>query len=79
MATSKRHVLRRVIDRRIQTYATIREMLECGHAIEVHPLADPLIAKLRHCDHCERAAGLPPKKVPSPVSRVPRWRREEAA
>ncbi len=77
MARSK--FLRRVIHREVKPVHYVSEMLECGHRKDVYPEADPLIAKHRHCDHCERAAGLPPKKQPAASPRIPAWRRDQAA
>lgn len=75
--SANRKFLRRVTDRQIQTYATVSEMLECGHRNEVHPLADPLTAKHRQCDKCAKLVALPPKSVP--IRRIPAWRRDQAA
>lgn len=69
--SANRKFLRRVTDRRIQTYATVSELLECGHRNEVLPTADPLTAKHRLCDTCARLVALPPKIQPSPARRNP--------
>lgn len=76
---ANRKFLRRVTDRRIQTYATVSELLECGHRNEVLPIADPLTAKHRVCDTCAKLVALPQKLEPIPVRRIPAWRRDQAA
>jgi hypothetical protein len=78
MASSK-HFLRRVAHREIKTYAFVSEVLECGHRKDVQPEADPLTAKLRHCEQCAKAVLEPPKKQPAYAPRIPAWRRDNAA
>jgi hypothetical protein len=78
MATSKRHTLRRVIDRRVVPLHYVRETLECGHTADVYD-GDPLISKHRHCEKCAKAVLEPPKKQPVAVPRIPAWRRDQAA
>ena len=53
----------------------VTETLACGHAVTVFPQNDPLIARHRRCQHCERVQ-MPPKK---PAQSADDQGREKAA
>jgi hypothetical protein len=62
--------LQRVVFREIIPLYRVSEMLECGHRFESEILlADPLIAKYRHCQQCspvfQSSHTSTPRKKPS--------------
>lgn len=54
------------------------ETLECDHTVAVYPQADPLIARYRRCQECDRnniIAVDVPKKPPASVKLLDMWRK----